>query len=302
MTNQGIRHKALYVGITTAAAYFGFQALDLSLGIYQVETYFVLSWYVYAFHVFWLAFVFDLHLKIPGQLAHARARFKGLRAFAYAFAARVRHFYHWTYVRHCLNYLIVPSLIFWSVVTLMYLNPFHELFKDVLIIVSTFALCVNYWYLKQAFSRNMELHSTGLKVLALVKLFAAYLVFTAALAFGWYFGLEKNFLVPIVLLLTALLAYQALAQRRLLRLKSYAGIFMLAVLVSAVFAVVFQSWNSNYYTAGLLVAAVYNTGWGILHRYFERDLTRKLFWEYVFMLIVLVSLILATHDFQGRIG
>lgn len=298
---HSFKHKIASVIISTVCVYFGFQALDLILGIYQVQTYFTVSWYVFAFHIFWLTFIFDLHLKRSGHLAYARVNFKGVRIVWEALKNRVRHLYHWSYIRHYLNYLILPSILYWSVIILMYVNPFHELFKDGLIIVSTAAMAVTYWYLKEAFSHHMELHHSGLKILALVKVLTAYLAYTALIAVGWYYDLDLSVLLPVVFILSFLLLYQALYQHRLLRADVYPAMLMFATLMTLVFAAVFQKWNVNYYTAGLMIGVIYNGAWNVLHRYLDRTLTRKILWEYAFMLIVLVSLILATHDFQGRI-
>lgn len=293
--------KILSVIIGTVATYFGFQALDLISGAYQISTYFTVSWYIFAFHIFWLSFLYDLHLKHRGHLSHARSRFAGAKAILYAFQSRVRHFYHWTYVRHYLNYLILPAIMYWSVVFLMYLNPFHELFKDALIIVATTALGVVYWYLKQAFSHHMELHSSGLKVLALAKLLGAYLAFTALLALGWYYGLSRSVLLPAVFIISFLLVYQALFQHRLLKIHMYPSIMLFALAVTVIFGAVYQYWGINYYIAGVLVVVFYNTFWGILHKYLEKTLTSRVLIEYVFMLVVLASLILATQNNYGRI-
>ncbi len=285
------KHKITSVIIATAAAYFGFQALDLSLGLYQIPTYFSLAWFVFAFHIFWLAFLFDLHYKSSG---------KGL-GFWKALDNRVRHFYHWAYVRRYLNYLLLPTVIYWSVIVLMYLNPFHELFKDGLIIITTAALGVAYWYLKEAFSRHMELHHTGLKVLAIVKLYGAFLAFTALMALGWYYGLGTVAITLSAMFVAFILCYQALFQHRLMDVKAIPLMLVMSLLVGTCFAIVYKHWNVNYYTAGLMVVVVYNAGWGMIHRYKDKTLTNQLLVEYVFMLVVLVSVVLATQDFNGKI-
>jgi hypothetical protein len=295
------KHKITSVIIATVATYFGFQSLELILGIYQVETYFVVAWYVYAFHVFWLVFIFDLHFKTHGHFERARMRFQGLAVFWDAFKSRTRHLYHWIYIRKYLNYLLLPTIFYWSVILLMYLNPFHELFKDGLIIASTAALAVTYWYFKEAFSRHMEVHEAGLKVLNLVKLLAAYLVFASLFAVGWYYGVSRSSMMAAAFVLTFLLAYQALYQHRLLTSHVYPAMLMLGSITALSFGVVYLNWGYNYYTAALIVSVAYNLCWGVLHRYLDRTLTRKLLWEYVFMFVVVVSFILATHDFKGRI-
>ncbi|MBX4188324.1 MAG: hypothetical protein KW793_04300 [Candidatus Doudnabacteria bacterium] len=295
------KHKIISTLLVTVATYFGFQALDLISGIYQIETYFMVAWYVAIFHTFWLLFIFDLHLKIKGHWAHAYSKYAGIEAFFYALKLRIRHFYHWLYVKKYLTYLILPSIFYWSVVILMYLNPFHELFKDALIIISTVSLSITYWHFKEAFSKHMEMHQTGLKIQNLVKLLAGYLMYTALLAVGWYFGFSLLALMLVVFVMTFLLVYQALYQHRLIKGEVYPAILVLSTLITLIFAVVSLKWNVNYYSAGLMVSASYNLCWSVFHRYLHRTLPRKLLWEYVFMFIVLISLILSTHDFQGRI-
>jgi hypothetical protein len=294
-------HKIISVVLVTFGTYFGFQALDLISGIYQIEVYFSVAWYVFAFHLFWVLFIFDLHFKTPGHLSKAREKHKGWIVFWHALKSRAHHLYHWSYARNYLHYLILPGIIYWSVIVLMYLNPFHELFKDALIILATVAMSVVYWYFKVSFSRNMELHETGLKVLALAKLFAAYLAFTAILALGWYHALSTNLLFISTFLLVFVLVYQALFQHKLLSLHALVPILMVAILTALTLVIVLQKWNLNYYTAGLMVVVVYNTAWGLLHKYLDKELTRRMVGEYLAMLLVLISIILATQNFDGRI-
>lgn len=295
------KHKIISVTLVTLATYFGFQSLDLVSGLYQIEVYFLIAWYFAIFHTFWILFIFDLHLRQRGQWAVARSKYPAAKAFFHALRLRTRHLYHWLYLKKYLTYMIMPTIFYWSVVVLIYLNPFHELFKDGLIIISTASMSLTYWHFKEAFSRNMELHDLGLKILNIVKLLAAYLMFTALMAFGWYYGLGLGLLMPAVFVLTFLLVYQALYQHRLMRAGTYPGMLMLSTLITLVFAVVFLKWNTNYYSAGLVVAAAYVLSWTVMHKFFERTLNRRLLWEYVFMFVVMISLILSTHDFQGRI-
>jgi hypothetical protein len=245
--------------------------------------------------------VFDLHFKRARNVHHGLwALFKAPVIWE-ALKDRARHLYHWSYVRHYLNYLIVPSVLYWSVVVMLFINPFAELFKDGLIIVSTVALSVIYWHLKEVFSHERELHYLGLRALSLVKIFTALLAYTALTAVGWYFGIALNFIAPVVYIATVLLVYQSLLQHKLLVSRSFVLIAVMGLIITMAFAVVFQFWSVNYYTAGLMIAVVYTCCWSLLRHYLEKTLSLALAWEYVFMFVVLLSIILATHDFQGRI-
>jgi hypothetical protein len=291
---DSFKQKTISVIIAAVVTYFSFQALDIILSVYQVGTYFTIAWYVYFFHIFFLLFLFDLHLKRINKKQFAGELIN-------AFNARIRHLYHWQYLRHYLNYLILPTVFYWSVIILMFRNPFFELFKDGLIVVATASLAVVYWYYNIAFSRNLELHRTGLKILALVKILGAVLAFTTLVAMGWYYEISLKVLMPMTFIVTSLLIYQMLFQRKLMKLSVYPGVVMVSILVTLAFTVIFQKWNNNFYTAGLMVGVIYNTCWGLQHQYLEKTLTKRIFWEYVFMMVVLVSIILSTHDFKGRI-
>lgn len=295
------KHKTISVVLAVAAMYFGFQGLDLASGLYQIDIFFKLSFYLYAFHLVWMVFMFDLHFKRARNATHSLAEFLTAPAVWEAVKDRVRHLYHWSYVRRYLNYLILPSVIYWSVVALIYLNPFHELFKDGLIILTSAGLAVVYWHLKEVFSHEAELRSASLKLLALVKLYAALLAFTAVFAGGWYFGVNVWLATAIAAAVAMLLAYQSLFQHKLVDITVWKWLVGLGLLVAVAFSVVFEGWNVNYYTAGLVVAVVYNGAWAVLHNYLHKTLTRALLWEHVFMMVVLIAVLLATHDFQARI-
>jgi hypothetical protein len=295
------KHKTLAVVLAVAATYFGFQGLDLASGLYQMEIFFSLAWYLYAFHLVWLVFMFDLHFKRARNSHHSLMEMLNAPAVWVALKDRARHLYHWSYIRRYLNYLILPSVMYWSVVVLIYLNPFHELFKDGLIILTSASLAVVFWHLKEVFNHEVELRHMSLRLLSLIKLFAALLAFTATFAAGWYFGIHLAIMTLAASVAAVLLAYQSLFQHKLVSSRVWLPLIALGVVVACAYSMVFVNWNVNYYTAGLMVAVVYSCAWALLHHYLDRTLTRVILWEYVFTMIVLASIILATHDFQGRI-
>src|ERR1041385_1206594 len=106
-----------------AGAFLGFQALSYIIGIYQLRGSLYVAFYVYAFHIFWLTFIFDLHLKKRGVLANAKLNHTGAKMLWMAFLERIDHVKKWEYLRHYQNYLVLPSLIYWSTVVLLFLNP-----------------------------------------------------------------------------------------------------------------------------------------------------------------------------------
>ncbi len=295
------KNKIISVIIVTVGAFLGFQALSYIIGIYQLDDSLYVALYVYAFHIFWLTFVFDLHLKKRGVLANARLNHQGIKMFWMAFHERIEHLKRWDYFRHYQNYLVLPGLIYWGTTTLLFLNPFNTAFKQLLSIASTIALSVAYWYMKEHVSRQLEHKDHWLRWLSLVKLYTAFIIFSSTVGVTFYYGFSASFLLLAVLALTFLLVYQALFQHRMLNLSVFLWIIVIALSMGVISLWVFQNWGSEYLTAGLVMLAVYNTLWGILHHKLENTLTKKMAFEYIAMMVLVVSIVFASHNFNQRI-
>lgn len=296
------RHKFISTLIVSTGALLGFEALSYIVGLYQIKTYLLVSFYVYFFHVFWLTFLFDLHLRKRGVLAFARLNAKGMAMVWAALKERIAHVLDWSYLRHFQNFLVLPGIIYWAVVVLLFLNPFREALKQVIVIIASISMTVAYWYFKDFFSRKMEAHEFGLRILSLVKLSAAFLVFSASLGATWYFGLGEEFLSLALLATSFLLIYQALFQHKLLHFQLYLWIILFSFVVAVVGIAVFRVWETNYFTGGLVILAVYNFFWGLTHHYLDGNLNKKVFWEYSLMTFLVLSFLLASHDFASRIN
>jgi hypothetical protein len=295
------KHKILSTAIVTLGAFLGFEALSYIIGIYQLKGSLYVAFYVYAFHIFWLTFLFDLHLKKRGVLANARLNHQSAKMLWMAFQERIEHVKKWQYLRHYQNYLVLPGLIYWATVVLMFLNPFRSILKELLVISSTAALSVAYWFMKEHISKNLEHRQSSLKVLSLVKLYAAFIVFSAIMGVTFYYGFDAVFLLTAALVVTFLLVYQALFQHRLLNFQIFFWIIALAGVLGIVSLWVYGNWSSEYFTGGLVMLAVYNFLWGILHHYLEKTLTRKVVFEYFVMMVFVISFLFASHNFNQRV-
>ncbi|OGE82105.1 MAG: hypothetical protein A3B10_00690 [Candidatus Doudnabacteria bacterium RIFCSPLOWO2_01_FULL_44_21] len=294
-------HKYISILIVTFGAFFGFEAVSYAIGIYQLNSSLYLSLYIYAFHIFWLTFLFDLHFKKRGVLAIARLNHQGLKMFWEAFKDRIAHVRKWEYFRHYQNYLVLPGVLYWGVVVLLFLNPFKYGLKQMIILSGTFAMSVAYWYMKEHISRQLEHQASWIKVLAMVKLFAAFLIYSALLGVTLRYGFEAWFLVAATLTITFLLVYQALFQHRLLTFDTFLWVVIIAFVVGLVSIWVYSHWNTQYFTGGLVMLAVYNTLWGLLHHYLEHTLSRKIVFEYLLMMIFIISFLLASHNFNQKV-
>ena len=296
------REKYLSNLIVTLGAFLGFEAISYAIGIYQLKQSMYLAFYIYAFHIFWLTFLFDLHFKKRGVLAYARMNHTGMKMFWEALKDRLAHIRKWEYIRHYQNYLVLPGTLYWSVVILLFLNPFKDGLKQIIILSATFAMSVAYWYMKEHVSRQLEHQEVWIKVLAVVKLFAAFLIYSAILGVTFNYAYDASFLLSCVFTLTFLLVYQALFQHRLLNFEIFVWIIIIGFAMAVVSYWVYQNWNTQYFSGGLVLLAVYNMLWGILHNYLDKTLTRKIVFEYFIMMVLIISVLLASHNFNQRIN
>lgn len=296
------KQKFLSTLIVSLGAFLGFEALSFIAGIYQVKTYILVSFYVYFFHVFWLTFIFDLHAKKRSVIgAYLSGELSG-SLIKQAIKDRLEHVKNWHYIRHFQNFLVLPAIIYWSVVILLFLNPFKEYIKQLIVVSASLAMTVAYWYFKDFLSKKLEMHEFGVKALSLVKLFAAFLIFSATMGVVWYFGMDWSLLALGIFCLTFILIYQSLFQHKLLSLDVYPWLLTISVIVSATSFLIYNFWGLNYLTAGLVILAVYNSLWGMLHHHLEKTLTKKLAFEYLAMLVLVLSFLVASHDFTPRIN
>jgi hypothetical protein len=298
------KQKLVSIVIATAVSFLGFEILSYILGAtYQLNYFSRVSVAVYLFHLFWLTFLFDLHFKKRGILGQFAPNTHWLRLLLLGFRQRVLHVLTWKYFRHYVNFLILPSVLYWSVVLLMSINPFESELKQALILFSSAGLAVVYWYLKDIYSKNFELHHTGVKLLSLVKVYTSFVFYAAVVGQTFYFGMGPGFLFLTVAIVTFLLVYQALFQHHFLGVRALLfPSLAIALVLGAVSYWIYGVWSYQYLTAAVLMAAVYNTCWGLFHHYLDKNLSRRLAFEYLLILFLALSILLTTGDFGARIG
>lgn len=295
------KNKIFSTAIVTMGAFLGFEAVSYSIRIYQLSTALQLSIYIYFFHIFWLTFIFDLHLKkisIIGAYLSGKLNFQ---IFKGALKERFAHVMNWQYFRHYQNYLVLPGIIYWTVVVLLFSNPFNHVLKQSLILLTTFAMGVAYWYMKEHVSRKLEHDHEWIKILAIVKLFAAFTSYSALLAVSLRYGYGPMFLFAATLALTFFLIYQALFQHKLLNFDTFMWVIIISFFMGIVALWVYDNWNTQYFTGGLVMLSVYNSLWGILHNYLDKTLNRRVVFDYLVMTIFIISVLFASHNFNQRI-
>lgn len=293
------QNKIFSAFIISAVTFLGFEALSLILGYNEVEAFRTSAVYLFLFHVFWIAFIFDLHLKTAPSVDITSALFQDL--FRRAIIQRFQHFYRWVFLRHFLNYFVLPTILFWSTVILLFLNPFRGELKQLVIIVSTISYALNYWHMKDHITANFSAHHPSVRFLVISKLLTAFMAYAALVGFAWYFGLSGSWIYVLILAVTFFLMHQALM------IYDYhnSHLFLIvagAAIVSAWVGVwVYHNWTYQYFTAALILLAVYNTVWGFLHHYLEKTFSSRVALEYLILGLLVVSIIFATHNFGTRI-
>jgi hypothetical protein len=306
-----LRQQKIFSACSVAVSVAGsFEALAYILNLNQLMIFVHLSFWVYLYLVVKMSLLYDLHFKNPGAFARARIRhenvghwfFRSLKIALTAFWDRLSHVRKWEHFRQVQNYLVLPALIFWATVSLIYLNFGRVFLQQTFIWLSVVALVVNYWYLKEIFQRQREVVDRDVfAALSTVKLYAAFVSFASALGLTRYFCLPTKFLLAAIFAFTALLLYQALFQHSKLELKSMLEGLVIALLMALVAFWVNRLWGHNYFTAGAFLMVCYNFFWGVYHHQMDRDLTAKVFWELLLLSLLFGGMLVAVTNFKSAV-
>ena len=290
---------------------FGFEVLSLLADIYQVHIFIQVAVVIYAYLLVKMSFVFDLNLKKYGAWKHSLQYYrhhKGeiLKWFKIVFRAignRFHYLRHWENWRHFQNYLILPGVLYWAVVMLIFLNPFDMFLKQLFVITGTVLMTIAIWHLKMIFIDYSRASIQVRYLMFTTTIFTAFLIYSAALGMTWYLGLSKGLFVLAVGALTFLLFYQSLFHRGLVQqLKNLGWVLLGAGILSATAAVVIENWTVNFYSGGLLMAAVAYLFWGLSLQHIQKRLTARLALDYILIFLLVLIFVLSTTNFSARIS
>jgi len=290
------KQKFVIAALAVGATALGLAAASRAIFAYQIGEFLKISLYVYIFLVVLENLVFDLHLR-PVRTVGAleRSFFAAIRERFHYMGER-RHFLHFQ------NYLVLPSIIYWATVALLFLSPFENTIKQILILASTLALGISFWYLKTVFYAHHEASRGKRQLLFIAKLYATFLAMSASLGISRYFGHEVLWFALLVFAISFLLMYQALFQHNYSGFKAVKFLLVSSISLGTIGYFVYIYWSVNYFSGALLLTAVYNAFWGIIHhRYIDQNLTRELVYEYLAVLFVIVVILLGGTNFGERI-
>lgn len=269
-------HLSISVVIMAAASFAGFEALAFMLQKFQLLVFWQTAAYLYIFLMAWTVFIYDTHRR---HIAAAPVVWSQLS-----------------------NYLILPSVIYWSAVVLMFLSPFHSALLQIWTVVATVGLAAGLWYLKVAFHDHREASHKARQMIFGAKILGSYLGFAAALGIGRYYEFGALWTGLCILLVAELLLRQALFQHHEMSHAMLHFVLWIGLGLGVIGFFLYYFWNVNFYSAGLTLAAVYNTAWGYLqHKYIDHDFSKKIFYEYLAVLFVVLVILLSTTNFSEKI-
>ena len=290
------KQKQIIIFVAAAVSLLGLEASSSAMASYQLESFLVISAYVYFFLVFWQSFVFDLHLKPASAWASLEKTFLRSLKARFQYMASGHHF------RHYQSYLVLPGIIYWATAALIFLNPFNSVLKQVFIFTSSIGLTISFLYLKTVFYAHKEQNHLTRQMIFMVKLYAAYISFLASFGICLYLGLGKLFFAILVADVTFVLLAQAFFQHHFLGFDTLKYLLSASVILGVTGYFVFMSWNVNYFSGALVLAAIYNTIWGFFHHdLIDKNLTREIVYEYVAVLFVVLVFVFGTTNFAQRI-
>lgn len=270
------KHKAISVAVLTVISFVGLQAAAYLLQKNQDGLFWKSAGYLYSFLIFWIVFSYDTHRR---HIAAAPVIWSQLS-----------------------NYLILPSVIYWSAAGLMFLSPFSSGLQTVWTILAAAGLGTGIWYLKVAFHEHRQANRNARQLVFLAKILASYLGFTAAVGLGRHYGFGGLWSGLLVLLISQLLLRQAMFQHHHMRHDSLKLVLLLSLGLGVAGYLLYHFWNVNFYSAGLVLSALYNTSWGLIqHRFIDRNLTRKIAYEYLAVLFVILVVLFSTTNFAEKI-
>jgi hypothetical protein len=274
--------KLICTTLVFLATAFSFWGLLQIVNADQIAIYLRTAFYFWLFIWVFITFLFDLHFKDPLD--------------------RFRHFLTWKSYSRAAHYLLIPSFIFWSSAVIFYLELAHYRTQDVVAIISLLALTVDFYYIKEVFSRKKELVDADIFAAAsVIKIYSMALAFAAAMGLMRSYCLPASWFFAAILALSFLHIYLALYQHRLVEFKHVMAALLISALLGLAGYFIYVLWNYNYFTASIFFAAIYNLFWGTYHYHLDRSLTKKAFFEILIVCLLIAYMVLSVTNFRGQI-
>lgn len=279
------------------AVAFSFAVLTIIVNLNQPTIFLKTAVVVWLYIWLKIALLYDLHFKY-----HGKSKSLTPHMWMDALKDRFDHLLHWKYYSQALIYLLLPGILFWSTVTLLYVEMGHEKLQYIFAVLSTIALTVNYAYIKEAFLRKQEKLDRDIFIaLSVVKVYTSALMFAASISIMRRFCLDPELFVMAIFCIVFLLLYPALWQHKLITIKNILYILGISAVLSLVSYYIYIYWGYNFVTAAIFFAVIYNLFWGIFHYHLDKALTRKTLFEIILVCAILAYMVLSITNFRAQI-
>ena len=281
-------HHIIEVFVVSLISFVSFEALISVTNLYQPKIYIELSFAIYIILLFWMFFIFDIYFRSRDVLILSYSRFS--------------HFFSWNNIRYFQNYVILPAAVYWGTVILIGINFGHRGLQQTLTVCSSLALICNYSFFHKIFGARIKGdNELQFIILTYVKMYASWVLYAGILGITWYYCYPSHVYYLAIFTITLILLYQALFQFHADTFRNVIPSLSIALVITAVSVFVYSFWNVNYFTAGLLLTAIYNFCWNILLHRIKKTLTPEVFVEQLAFLLLLLVMVFGVTNFKERI-
>jgi|SRR5579872_6803378 len=286
-------HRIVSIIAVAAISVIGLEALVYVNNLYQPVLYIKLAGFIYLILFLWTLFIFDLHFK---------GFFDGPGNIRQALKTRFHYMGKWEHLRHFQNYMVLPGIIYFGSIILIGINFGHIKLQQTIVIASGLALVAAFSLFKEIFrTKQTPINNTHFIILTYVKLYAAWLIYAAALGIVWFYCFPAYVFYLVVYLVTFMLLYQALFQFAQIRFGNLILVFIISLAVTLGSYFVYIYWNVNYFTAGLFLAAIYNLLWGLLYHFINKSLSKEILLQQLAIFALIIVMVFGITDFHEKI-
>jgi hypothetical protein len=302
--------KIITAGLNLIVVVWSFEILITILNLNQPAIFARTAFIVGLFYILQIVLLYDLHFKNKGALGRARQQHghlvegmeKNLKVFFSAFWDRCAHLREIKFIKQWLNYLILPGIIFWSTIAIFFVEFGFLKVQQSFAILSSLALFINYFYLKEIFLRGKERVDTDVFVMmSMIKIYASAIAYGASIAIIRRYCLDSRLLVLGIFAITFLLIWQALYQHKKTGIKNLSYALLMSVVMAELGNLVLVYWGYNHFTAAIFLATCYNLMWGVFHYKLDKALTVKALLEILLVSAIILGMIFGVTNFRARL-
>jgi len=201
--------------------------------------------------------------------------------------------FSWSKLKTDLIHLILPVLIFWGLLFLLF-SFSNNLWRQFIILISSLFFFLIVW----SFGVEKRKSIFAFNILSLGTIFTAFLIYSACWAFYLTFNIPLWSLMIVLILVSFLLFYQIvnLFFSFIAHFWLYLGVF---VLIIGEVAWSLSFWPTGHLTAGLILTLVFYLLWEFFSYWFEGRMKKSIILEHLLLCLFIFLLILLKTPWFG---